>query len=148
LPICIPYHIYTSSLKSDPKLSTLRKQLWRDYRTLSRTLRQLQRSEPMVPGSFYLLRRKCGKPNCRCVRGHLHARWVITRSEAGKDRIYSVPAPVRARLRKLTGEYRRWQRARAVLVKRQQKVLQTVDQLGDERIQTWPPHQGQVSETD
>jgi hypothetical protein len=138
LSICISCYTYTSRLKSNAQLSTLRKQLWRDHQTLSRTLRQLQRSEPMVPGSFYLLRRKCGKPNCRCARGQLHARWVITRSEQGKDRLYSVAPKERARLRKLTGEYRRWQRARAVLVKRQQKILQTVDQLGDERIEPWP----------
>jgi hypothetical protein len=129
-------------VKSSAQLSTLRKQLWRDYHTLARTLRRLQRSEPMVPGSFYLLRRKCGKPNCRCVQGHLHTRWVITRSEQGKDRIYSVPPEQRARLRRLTGEYRRWQRTRAVLVKRQQKLLQLIDQLGEERIEQWPPKQG------
>jgi hypothetical protein len=32
----------------------------------------------MVQGSFYLLRRKCGKPNCRCSSGRLHATWVLT----------------------------------------------------------------------
>ena len=41
------------------------------------------RSQPMVPGSLYLLRRKCGKPNCRCATGELHTRWVLTRSEQG-----------------------------------------------------------------
>ena len=72
-------------------LSALRQQLWRAYAALARTLRQLQRAEPMLQGSFYLLRRKCGKPNCRCVSGDLHASWVLTRSEGGQDRIYSRP---------------------------------------------------------
>lgn len=120
-------------------ISALRKQLWQVYRNLARTVESLQRAEPMVPGSFYLLRRKCGKPNCRCTRGDLHKRWVITRSEEGKDCIYGVPTEQRAQLRRLTGEYRRWQRARAVLVKRQQELLQRVDQLAEKRIQTWPP---------
>lgn len=92
----------------------------------------------MVQGSFYLQRTKCGKPNCRCARGELHARWVITRSVQGRQRIYSVPSAQRARLRELTGEYRRYQRARAVLVKRHQKLLQLVDQIAEKRLVDWP----------
>ena len=103
------------------------------------SLRQLQRSEAMVQGSFYLLRRKCGNPNCRCAQGQLHAGWVITRSEHGQDRIYSVPKDQRGRLRPLTQEYRRYQRARAVLVKRHLKLLQLVDHIAQLRMMAWPP---------
>jgi hypothetical protein len=46
-----------------------RQKLWRAYAALARTLRQLQRDRPMVQSSFYLLRRKCGKANCRCAAG-------------------------------------------------------------------------------
>ena len=102
------------------------------------SLRQLQRSESIVQGSFYLLQRKCGKPNCRCVQGQLHASWVITRSEQGKDRIYSVPKDQRVRLQRLTQEYRRYQRARAVLVKRHGKLLELVDQIAEWRRIAWP----------
>ena len=49
-------------------LSRLRRKLWRADGALARLLRQLQRDPPMVQGSFYLLRRQCGKPNCRCRR--------------------------------------------------------------------------------
>jgi hypothetical protein len=65
------------------ELSSLRQQLWRACAALAPTLRRLQRSNPMVQGSFYLLRRKCGKPNCRCAAGQLHATYVLTRSEQG-----------------------------------------------------------------
>ena len=88
-------------------LSRLRQKLWRAYAALARTLRQLQRDQPMVQGSFYLLRRKCGKPNCRCASGQLHASWVLTRREAGKDRIYPVPKDQRAQVRRWALEYRR-----------------------------------------
>jgi hypothetical protein len=81
-------------------LSLLRRKFWRAYAALARTLRPLQRDSPMVQGSFYLLRRKCGKPNCHCAAGQLHASWVLTRSEAGKDRIYSVPKDQRAQVRR------------------------------------------------
>lgn len=92
----------------------------------------------MVQGSFYRLRRKCGNPRCRCARGELHASWVITRSESGQHRIYPVPDEQRAWLRQLTAEYRRYQRARAVLVKRHQKMLVLVDGLAELRLRPWP----------
>ena len=120
-------------------LPNLRQQLWRAYAALATTLRRLQRSEPMVQGSFYLLRRKCGKPNCRCARGELHPAYVLTRSEAGKDRLYPVPKEQRAEVRKRAAEYRRYQRARAVLVKRHLRLLALVDQIAEQRLVTWPP---------
>lgn len=107
---------------------------------MAATLRCLQRSEPMVQGSFYLLRRKCGKPNCRCARGQLHPAYVLTRSEAGKDRLYPVPKEQRAEVRKRAAEYRRYQRARAVLVKRHLRLLALVDQIAEQRLLTWPPN--------
>jgi hypothetical protein len=119
-------------------LSSLRQQLWRAYAALAHTLRRLQRSEPMVRGSFYLLRRKCGKPNCRCATGQLHAAYVLTRSEQGQDRLYTVPREQRARVRKWAAEYRRYQRARAVLAKRHLGLLSLVDQMAEQRLLAWP----------
>ena len=120
-------------------LPNLRQQLWRAYAALATTLRRLQRSEPMVQGSFYLLRRKCGKPNCRCARGQLHPTYVLTRSEAGKDRLYPVPKEQWAEVRRRAAEYRRYQRARAVLVKRHLRLLALVDQIAEQRLVSWPP---------
>jgi hypothetical protein len=92
----------------------------------------------MVQGSFYLLRRRCGKPNCHCATGQLHASYVLTRSEAGKDRLYPVPKDQRAEVRKWAAEYRRYQRARALLVKRHLRLLSLVDQLAQQRLLNWP----------
>jgi hypothetical protein len=120
-------------------VSRLRQQLWLVYRAQARTLRALQGEAPMVQGSLYLLRRKCGKPNCRCTRGQLHASWVLTRSQAGKSRLYPVPADQRGGLRPLTREYRRWQRTRALLIKQSARLVGLIDQLAEHRLQTWPP---------
>jgi hypothetical protein len=119
-------------------LASLRQQLWRAYAALAHTLRRLQRSDPMVQGSFYLLRRKCGKPNCRCATGQLHAAYVLTRSEQGKDRLYMVPKEQRAQVRKWAGEYCRYQRARAVLARRHGGLLALVDQMAEQRLLVWP----------
>lgn len=119
--------------------SRRRQELWQAYAALARTLRTLQRPHPMVPGSLYLLRRRCGKPNCRCAQGQLHASWVLTRSEAGRRRLYGVPKEQRGRLRALTREYRRWQRARARLIKEWAALLARLDPLAQARVQPWPP---------
>ena len=119
-------------------LAGLRQQLWRAYAALAHTLRRLQRSDPMVQGSFYLLRRKCGKLNCRCANGQLHATYVLTRSEQGKDRLYTVPKEQRAQVRKWAAEYRRYQRARAILARRQAGLLALVDQMAEQRLLVWP----------
>ena len=118
--------------------SKLRQQLWRAYASLRPTLQRLQRSEPMVQGSFYLQQRRCGKANCRCAQGQLHSAWVITRSQAGKSHTHMVSVEERARLRQLTEEYRRYQRSRAVLIKRHLKLLKWVDQMAEKRLVNWP----------
>jgi hypothetical protein len=125
--------------------SRLRQQIWQTYRAMARTLRALQREPPMVPGSLYLLRRKCGKPNCRCARGELHATWVLTRSESGQSRLYPVPQEQRGRLRSLTREYRLWQLARARLVKQSAALVAGMDQLAEARLRSWPPPKDDAS---
>ena len=97
----------------------------------------------MVQGSFYLLRRKCGKPNCCCARGQLHASWVLSRSEQGKDRLYSIPKDQRANLRRWAGEYRRYQRARARMVKRLGDMVVLADQIAEKRLLVWPAKRSQ-----
>jgi hypothetical protein len=131
-------------IRLSASLSNLRQQLWRAYAALAQTLRRLQRSQPMVQGSFYLLRRKCGKPNCRCAAGQLHATYVLTRSEQGQDRLYTVPKDQRAKVRQWAAEYRRYHRARAVLVKRHLHLLSLVDQMAQQRLLTWPENKEEV----
>lgn len=93
----------------------------------------------MVPGSLYRLRRKCGKPTCRCAQGELHETWVLSRSQEGRSRLYTVPATDRAAVRQWSVEYRRYQRARAQWVKRCAAMLAQMDHLADQRILPWPP---------
>ena len=113
-------------------------QLARSFAVLGRLLRDLQPSGPMTSGSLYLLRRKCGKPACRCAQGHLHEAWVLTRSVEGQARLFSVPPEQRAHLRQLTQTYRRYQRARAQWVKRTARLLVQIDQLAEAQIVPWP----------
>ena len=118
--------------------SRLRQQLWRAYRDLERTLRAMAPDQPLVPGSLYLMRRRCGKPACRCARGHLHATWVLTRSEAGRHKLYPVPAAQRAWVRQRAAAWRRYQRARAQFGKQTVALLALADQLAQIQTVAWP----------
>ena len=80
------YIIYNVQMTGDD-LSKLRQQLRRAHDAAGRILQHLLRDQPMTPGSFYLQKRRCGKPNCRCARGQLHTAWVITRSQDGATRM-------------------------------------------------------------
>ena len=120
-------------------LFKLRQNLWADFRRLRSLLHLLQRPLPMIPGSFYRLRTKCGKPSCHCAHGPPHTAWVLSRSEHGRPKLYSVPAAERPRLKRLTAEYRRFQRTRARWVKLTTRLLRHIDALEARRVQPWPP---------
>ena len=100
---------------------------------------------PLTPGSFYLLRRKCGKPSCRCARGHLHTVWVLTRSEEGKHKLYTVPPTQRAEVRQRAAAGRRYQRARARLLQQLHVLIALADQLAQSQRVEWPPHEPDLS---
>jgi hypothetical protein len=50
---------------------------------------------PSVPsclrGSLIQLRRKCGKPNCRCFQGSPHVSPALSYSQRGKTKILTLP---------------------------------------------------------
>ena len=74
------------------RLSSLRSQLALVQQELPRLLERCFGREPLLPGSLYTLRRKCGKPNCRCTRGELHESTVLSYRGQGRPRNVS-PAP-------------------------------------------------------
>lgn len=119
-------------------LSALRQRLWRHYGALERLLRTMTSQGPLTQGSFYLLRRKCGKPSCRCARGQLHSVWVLTRSEAGKHKLYTVPVEQRAQVRQRAAAWRRYQRARARLIQQITALLALADQIAETQRVDWP----------
>src|SRR5512133_632226 len=108
---CCLYVYYILVTQMAASSSDLRRQLWRQFRASGSLLRQMTQPTELIPGSFYLMHRKCGKPSCRCARGHLYATYVLTRSEAGKHKLYSVPVTQRARVRKLAAAWKRSQKA-------------------------------------
>jgi len=52
------------------------------------------------------LRRKCGKPNCRCVRGKLHVSRVLSYSRRGKTGLLTLSPSQVPRIRTALQRYR------------------------------------------
>ena len=84
---------------------------------------------PMVRGTVYPLRRRCGKPNCRCARGKLHETTVLSASISGRSRLRAIPADQVEKMSKLTKRYQRFRTARADFVKLYTKMLHAIDAI-------------------
>jgi hypothetical protein len=117
------------------QLSSLRSQLLKAQEELPKLLEECLGREPLLPGSLYTLRRKCGKPNCRCNRGELHESTVLSYRGNGRPRNISPPPEQLGSLRSMTHAYRRCRQARAKLVRWQRQLLTLVDALEAARVQ-------------
>ena len=84
---------------------------------------------PMIKGTVYELKRRCGKPGCKCARGELHARMVVSASEGGKSRLQVVPHGFLVEVEAKVRRYQELRRARARLVEVHQKMLQVMDEM-------------------
>ena len=94
------------------QLSSLRSQLLKVQEQLPQLLGECLAREPLLPGSLYALRRKCGKPNCRCSRGEPHESTVLSYRGNGRPRNISPPPEQLGSLRSMTHAYRRCRQAR------------------------------------
>jgi hypothetical protein len=117
------------------QLSALRSQLLQAQQRLPQLLEECLGREPLLPGSLYSLRRKCGKPNCRCSRGDLHESTVLSYRGQGRPRNISPRPEQLGSLRTMTYDYRRCRQARAHLVRWQRQLLKLVDALQAARVQ-------------
>jgi hypothetical protein len=116
-------------------ISSLRSELLKTQQQLSQLLETCLTREPLLPGSLYTLRRKCGKPNCRCNRGELHESTVLSYRGQGRSRNISPSPEHLESLRSMTLDYRRCRQARAKLVRWHRQLLKLVDALETIRVQ-------------
>ncbi len=111
------------------KFSQLRQSLKR----LSDEIRQLIdpsfSDKPVIKGTVYELKRKCGKPGCKCTQGELHSRMVVSSSEKGKTRLRVIPHGFLVEIQVKVRRYQELRRARARLVEVQRKIIQVMDEM-------------------
>jgi hypothetical protein len=116
------------------QLSSLRSQLLKVRDQLPQLLEACLARAPLLPGSLYTLRRKCGKSNCHCNRGELHESTVLSYRGQGRPRNISPPPEQLGSLRTMTQDYRRCRQNRAQLVRWQRQLLKLVDALEAARV--------------
>jgi len=106
----------------------------------SRQLQQILQVGELVQGSVYQIETRCGNPGCHCAKpgGRLHPATVLSWSEAGRTRMRSLGVDQRARVRRLSEQYRRLRQARAAVVRLQQQMLHDIDRL-EQALRLPPP---------
>ena len=73
------------------KFSRFRQSLLEMVNEMKRLVEPFFSDRPVIKGTVYELRRRCGKPGCKCAKGELHARMVVSASEKGKTQLRVIP---------------------------------------------------------
>lgn len=97
---------------------------------------------PLIRGSLLKRKRVCGHPGCRCLtRGQLHVSPYLSVAVGGKTRPIHVPAGDERRVKTASGRYRRFRRARKLLVRLSARQAELVDRLGNALLEAYPAGQ-------
>jgi len=115
-------------------LSSLRSQLRAAGQQLQDQLEPFFGRQPLLAGSLYTLRRRCGKPTCRCADGELHASTVLSYRGQGRPQSITPPPEHLPAVQKLTEEYRRFRQARTGLLRLHRQMLTLIDRIEAARI--------------
>jgi hypothetical protein len=117
------------------RLSRLRQSLTHLAQEIVELVPVLMERQPLVKGTVYEQRRKCGKPNCACATGEPHRTMILSRSEEGRTRLVSIPEGRLVDLQVLTERYQRFRSARARLGQIYKEMLALIDELEAARCQ-------------
>ena len=77
----------------------------------------------LLRGSLVRLRRKCGKPRCRCTRGELHETWALSYSVRGRTRMVPLRPQDLPEVRRALTRYKK------ALETLERNVLQGIERL-------------------
>jgi hypothetical protein len=116
-------------------LSSFRQQLRELQQQLPALLESFLGRDPLLPGSVYILRRRCGKPTCHCARGEPHASTVLSYRGQGRPQNITPPPEHVPAVQKLTDDYRQFRQARTQLLRLQRQVLKLIDGIEALRVQ-------------
>ena len=126
------------SKREREKFSQLRQSLKRLPDEIRRLINPCFSDESVIKGSVYELKRKCGKPGCKCVRGELHSRMVVSTSEHGKTRLRVIPHGFLVEVQDKVRRYQELRRVRVRLIEVHKKMLQLMDEMEAMRREEMP----------
>lgn len=111
------------------RISRLRKSLGRLAEEIDQLIEPFVSGKSVMKGSVYELKRRCGKPGCRCSEGQLHTRMVLSVSEEGKTKLRVIPRGFLTDVRVMVRRHQRLRRARARLCRVQKEMLEIMDEM-------------------
>jgi len=84
-------------------------------------IHQLINEKRFIRGSFYYLRNKCGKKNCKCAKGEKHISLYIQKNLKGKGK---------GKIKKALIPKRRWEDVKE-MNKRYKEILNLLEEVSD-----------------
>jgi hypothetical protein len=115
--------------KDREKFSQLRQTLHRLAGEIRGLVEPCFSDKPVIKGTVYELKRRCGKSGCKCARGELHRRMVVSASEEGKTRLQVIPRGYLVEVQEKVGRYQELRRMRTRLGAIYQKMLEVMDAM-------------------
>jgi hypothetical protein len=120
------------------KCSRLRHSLLQIVEEMKGLIEPFFSDRPVLKGTVYELKRKCGKPACKCAQGELHARMVVSASERGKTRLRAIPRGFLVDTQQRVRRYQELRRARARVVELYRQMLKVMDEMEAMRREELP----------
>ncbi len=120
------------------RFSRLRQTLLQLAGEIEGLVKPLFSDRPVMKGTVYELKRKCGKPGCKCARGELHTRMVLSASEGGKTRLQVIPHGSLGEVQEKVRRYQEFRRVRARLGEIYRKMLTVIDEMEAMRREELP----------
>ena len=115
--------------KDREKFSQLRQALLRLAGEIRGLIEPFFSDKPVTKGTVYELKRRCGKPGCKCARGELHRRMVVSASEEGKTRLQVIPRGFLVEVEDKVRRYQELRQVRARLGELHRKMLEVMDEM-------------------
>jgi len=120
------------------KFSRLRQSLRRLSDEVGQLVEPYFSNKPVIKGSVYELKTKCGKPGCKCTQGQLHHRMVVSASEKGKTKLRAIPRGFLVEVQIKVSRYQELRRARARFVEVHREMLRVIDEMDAMRREEIP----------
>jgi len=120
------------------KFSQLRQSLGRLANEIRQVINPFFSDKPLIKGSVYELKTKCGKPGCKCAKGELHHRMVVSASEKGKTKLRAIPHGFLVEVQTKVHRYQELRRVRVRLIEVHKKMLQVMDEMEAMRREEMP----------
>jgi hypothetical protein len=120
------------------KFSQLRQSLTKIGNEIMQIVEPFFSDKPVIKGSVYELKTKCGKPGCKCAKGQLHHRMVLSASEKGKTKLRAIPHGFLVEVQSKVRCYQELRRVRVRLIELHKKMLQVMDEMEAIRREDMP----------